>query len=181
MLAIRLAVIVASLAAFAALAPAALAATPSPRSYLIVPGSSIGGVKIGQSFASGKAAWGARRGRCTEDRSLSFSQCFYRPGNARNKSRGEASFGAFEDRIGQIEIGAPLNGRGENVYTGPLMRFKTSKRIGLGSAIRAFRRSYPRATKARGSTAWEIRVRGAVTSFDFYKGRIAYVRTTRRG
>ncbi|HST38699.1 MAG TPA: hypothetical protein VLK58_04285 [Conexibacter sp.] len=147
--------------AVAALAPAAEAALPTFRDRTIVIGKSIGGVALGATAASAKAAWGRARGLCDE------ATCFYRPGDGRQSTGGEGSF-SFTPKVVRIELKAPLaSGRAGYAYRAPFTTPKTDKGIGIGSTPAAVKRAYPAARAVRGSPMLQI-VRGQISTLFTY-------------
>ena len=131
--------------------PAAASATaPTPSSRLIVPGRSIGGVAVGQTFTRAKALWGPG------------AECFGSPfpgppGEPEPRSctwvvgpdgnLGTASIsGTTRDGVTAVDISAALGPDGLAV-TSPLRALRTARSIGLGSSGRAVRRAYPRALR----------------------------------
>lgn len=138
----------AAVAAVAAAAPATGNAAGPPRfpSTVIVPGVSVGGVSIGQSFATARRRWGGRPSCVTNTFDHSI-ECGYvdsrdaRTGYTYLKGTGDGKVYAI-----QLIVGAP---GGRHLYVGPLTRLKTAKRIGFGSSLGAFRRAYPGAAQRR--------------------------------
>jgi hypothetical protein len=118
-----------------------LAALPVPTSRLIVPGRSLGGVKLGGTFAAGLKAWG-RGATCTQG--TRFHICSY---TTSNFADGNAGFtGKPGGRIDMIQVAAGYTGRDPNFKTS-LVKFKTAKGVGLGSTSRAVKSAYPKAKR----------------------------------
>lgn len=129
-------------AAMAAPAPAS-AALPAAKSKTIVPGRSIAGVKVGMTAAQALAAWGSAGTDCTAQSTR--TDCYYR-GTAR---QGDAHFTldtAGKVTLVSVQIGQMSNGN--PIYSGPLTKWRTSKRIGLGSTTRQVVKAYPKAKGA---------------------------------
>lgn len=125
-----------------ALAPASAAAQlPSPSSRTIVPGRSIGSVALGMSVQRAVAAWGAGSA-CTE---LSRSTSCYWAGT---DLQGSANF--VVDGAGKVVlISISAGRRGDNLaYAGPLLTWRTRKKIGLGSSTTAVVKAYPKQIKS---------------------------------
>jgi len=149
------------------LALPAAATLPHPRSKLIVPGRSIGGVRIGQTSAAARAAWG--------------------PGDTCiNKVSGECSWITIHDgvasftlragRVVDVAIAAGPKAAGY-AFDGPLRSLRTRRGIGIGSSVADVRVAYPglRRTERELLVVADHRV----TSFTISGGRVAGV-TVRR-
>lgn len=125
-----------------ALAPAvARAELPTPSSRTIVPGTSIGGVAIGMTVKRAVAAWGAGSA-CTE---LSRSTSCYWTGSDLD---GSANF--VVDAAGKVVlISISAGRRGDDLaYAGPLLKWRTRKKIGLGSTTVVVVKAYPKQIKS---------------------------------
>jgi hypothetical protein len=115
----------------------ALAAYPRPKSYLIAPGESFGGVSIGESLSKVKTAWGRPNACASDGCDYEGSDKKYSPNEVADVS---VQHGNVTDvRIGAFDVDSSLP-RGPYAQ---LLKFKTSKGIGLGSTIAAARRAYP--------------------------------------
>lgn len=133
-------------AAALALPAVASAKLPSYADHTFVPGVGIGGVKLGQTHAQAKRAWGSG-GACTD------FYCTYQ--DARRPALGSATFG-FEDgkrgRVSNITIYVGTDARGKPVFRTPLAAAKGVNGVGLGSSRRAVKAAYPKAKAIRGVT-----------------------------
>jgi hypothetical protein len=121
-----------------ALAPAtASAALPRPASTAIVPGKSIGGVRIGMTVKSALAHWGAGS-HCTAAtirRSCTWTG---------SGTQGTVAFNVgFTGKVRSITITAGHNERSQ-IYKGPLQGWKTSRGIHLGSSAASVVKAYPK-------------------------------------
>ncbi|HUO74913.1 MAG TPA: hypothetical protein VMU39_29375 [Solirubrobacteraceae bacterium] len=133
-----------------ALPAGALARLPHPKTTLIVPGVSIGGVKIDMTQAQVFHEWGSTGcipGLCT----------WQGPGNPAHAERATVSF--FKGKVIQIDINAgTTNGTNVKFKPGTLSKWKTAKNIHLGSTRASVKRAYP-AAKANNSTGvagWDL-------------------------
>jgi hypothetical protein len=131
----------------------ASARLPHPKTTLIVPGTSIAGVKIDMTQSQVFHEWGRTHcipGLCTWQGS----------GNPSHAERATVSF--FKGKVIQIDINAgTTNGTNVKFKPGQLSTWKTGKNIHLGSTKDAVKRAYPRA-KANNSTG--------VNGFDLRSG-----------
>jgi hypothetical protein len=127
----------------------ALARLPSPKTTLIVPGTSIGGVKIGMTQTQVFHQWGGTScipGLCT----------WQGPGNPSHSERATVSF--VKGKVIQVAINAATRGLNLKFTPGQLSKWKTGKNIGLGSTRGSVKRAYP-AAKANNSTGvagWDL-------------------------
>src|SRR4051812_19774510 len=142
-------------------APAAHAALPKPRSTTIKPGSSIAGVKVGMDAQAALKLWGAGS-NCVE---TAAGRCTW---------KGSASQGSayFEERAGKvIEVGidAGQKPNGENVYKGPLVKWKDKKKIGLGSTLTKTAKAYKKGFSNGGG--WQLNAGSRVTFWTTSEGR----------
>ena len=149
------------------IAVSAAAALPQPRSKLIEPGRSIGGVRIGQTSAAARAAWGPGE-TCINKVSGECSWITLRDG--------VASFTLRAGRVVAVAIAAGSKGGGY-AFDGPLRALRTRRGIGIGSSIADARIAYPglRRTERELLVVADHRV----TSFTISDGRVAGV-TVRR-
>ena len=131
----------------------ALARLPGPKTTLIVPGTSIAGVKIGMSQTQVFHQWGSTGcipGLCT----------WQAPGNPSHAERATVSF--VKGKVIQVDINAATSGNNLKFTPGQLSKWKTGKNISLGSTRNAVKRAYP-AAKANNSTG--------VAGWDLFGGR----------
>lgn len=103
------------------------AALPKPSSTKIVPGRSIGGVRLGMSLGQVRAAWGAggiseAGDACTDDGSR--TSCIWTGGSTRERALVGFSQGGGVDRV--TISGGP---------TSPLARWRTSRGFGIGTGV----------------------------------------------
>ena len=121
-----------------ALAPAAASARlPTPPSKAIVPGKSIGGVRIGMTVRSALAHWGAGS-HCTA--ATIRRSCTWTGSGA----QGTVSFNVgFTGKVRSITIAAGHN-ETTQIYKGPLQGWKTSRGIHLGSSAASVVKAYPK-------------------------------------
>jgi hypothetical protein len=119
--------------AIALSAPAALANLPSQHDKRVVPFKSIGGVRIGDSFAAARGAWGKPSGPSHCD---GTSSCTYEAKN------GEAVFDVGTHGVFDVYIEINLNTVHPSWKT-PLTAFHTSKGIHLGSTLAQIKAAYP--------------------------------------
>jgi hypothetical protein len=146
---------------------------PKPTTTLIVPGKSIGGVALGANAKSVHKAWGKTK-ECVE-------ACIYEGGKNGDESPATAaalleepaSGGAFT--VGRIFIEAGEKRVGNEIEPDldtPLVEFKTSKGIGLGSSIGEVQRAYPSAKKqgSPGVTTITLKGKGEIETMFIAKG-----------
>lgn len=122
------------LGGFALTAPAAQANLPAPPTKLIVPFESVGGVKLGESYAAARAAWGKAKGgtsNCTPGLG-----CYYDDGRG-----GHAQFTCQNNRVTNVYIAAYLGAKVS--YSKSLAAWHTSKGVGLGSSFSKLKHAYP--------------------------------------
>jgi hypothetical protein len=156
------------------------AALPKPKTTLIVPNKSIGGVALNFKASQVKAAWG---GSCEEFR------CLYEAPKKGTKTPSVASVALEGNATGggtpkawliSINVGRKTVGD-ESVpdFDTPLSEFKTSKGIGLGSTVAELTRAYPKAKKTPvpgGSSFFTISGPGEIaTTFATEENRITAV------
>jgi hypothetical protein len=155
----------AALAATAAVPAAASAKLPSPSSKTIVPGRSIGGVKLGMDARTAVKKWG-RGGSCQASIGAS---CTWQG----TPKQGSAVFIVTEGKVSSIRIEVGQKPNDEPYYRGPLTKWRTPKRIGPGSRIRAVQKAYPKAKPGGGGL--ELASGGRRTLFDSSLGRVAAI------
>jgi hypothetical protein len=153
------------------LAPAAGAALPSNRDKTIVPGVSIGGVKVGIGARRAVAIWGPSQ--CGQAADL---LCHYEasPSSA-NFNTGHTAFQLTGGTVTQVSITSAYDfDRGRNrvpLFGRALKRYKTADGIGLAATVAQVRRAYPAIrgrTYGGGVEAVYTLGRGArATEFDF--------------
>jgi len=157
-----------------ALPASAAARLPDPNSNLIVIGKSLGGVTLGHSFASAKAAWGSTRGKCQTSRA--FSSCRYAASLTR--SLGEGGFAADNGKVTSVNITAGRSSSGKPVFPAALKALKTSKGIGMGSTATALKKAYKH-IKHQGSgefVSYYLTGPGkAVTNFTVESGKVTQI------
>lgn len=145
-------------------APAlAEAKLPHPKTTAIKPGTSIAGVKLDMTKTQAFAAWGSTR--C-----LLPTLCeWHGPGKPGQQE--VASISLVNGRVVQITIKAAVVGAAsQSVKLGPLARWRTSKRIALGSKRSAVAKAYPAARPNLGE---------AVNGYDLFAGSGKSLRYTR--
>lgn len=124
------------------LAPAAGAALPSNRDKTIVPGASIGGVKLGMGARAAVAAWGPSR--CAEAADI---LCHYEvaPSSA-NFNTGNAAFELAGGKVAAVSITSAYDFDSSGNTTADISRalakYKTASGIGLGAGIAQLKRAY---------------------------------------
>jgi hypothetical protein len=122
--------------ALAAAPPAAQAKLPSPATMRIVPGSSIGGVKLGMRASTAVKTWG-RGGTCAK---RIDAVCTWQ-GTPR---QGTALFTVDHHRVTSIRIEVGQRPDDHPAYSGPITKWKTAKGIGIASRLSAVKKAYPR-------------------------------------
>jgi hypothetical protein len=137
-----------TLAALAVAAPAAQAKLPASGGKSIVPGSSIGGVKLGMKAAAAVRKWG-KGGTC--DTAIGVS-CSWEG----SMKQGRLRFDITDGKVSTITIEAGQRPTTyEPVYSGPITKWKTSKGIRIGSDLRKVGKKYPRAKPDGGGLVLE--------------------------
>jgi hypothetical protein len=134
--------LVLSLALLALAAPAGAAAKlPQKGGKLIVPGSSVGGVKLGMTPEQAVKKWG--KGGSCDVTTVGAASCRYE-GSAKN---GRARFDIGRDgKVSRIVLTAGLKADGFASHKGPITKWHTKKGIKVGSALRRVLKVYPKAT-----------------------------------
>lgn len=133
-------------AALAVVAPTALAgksddSAPPPEPTdptIVVAPNSLGGVSVGQSSADAEAAWG-NTGECTSGSAGGSSTRSCRYGSP---TKGSADLLALGDQVQAVGIMAPLGKHGFR-FKGPMMKFRTTEGLGLGSKLSKVAKAYP--------------------------------------
>lgn len=129
------------LSAVVAQAPAvAEAAHPRFSSNRIVPGQSIGGLKLGMSLAGAKQAWGAG---ATCEMTDGYGYCQWRAAGDEGGDKGEGRVGFTSGKVDGIRITAAAGSNGY-VIKEPFTKPKTSKGIRIGSKVSQVRKAYPK-------------------------------------
>jgi hypothetical protein len=141
--------ILACLAVLALVLPAsACAALPKPKTTLIVPNKSVGGVALGAKASQVTSAWG-KNNQCALD-------CIYEASPKGNETPSGASVLLEEKSTGapgtawliSLHVGfKSVNGESVPSFDTSLTKFKTAKGIGLGSKASELAKAYPRAKK----------------------------------
>lgn len=157
--------VVLSLAAMPAAAGAAL---PKPKTKLIVPGKSIGGVALNMATAKAKAQWGPG------------AKCTKTPASGTVKAQEGCDWRTFDSIISPSAHITFLGGKvylvvitgGRDAKTGKLKghdfaAWKTAKGIAVGSKISAVGPAYPAAKRnlSEGGSGWDLITPKAITSF----------------
>ena len=166
----RHALLAAGLAGALALPAVADAGFPAPRSTLISPGASIGGVKLNSSYKNAHAAWGGG-GACQVK-----VDCVYYAGSGKvaPTTSPQAMFSVLGGKVYRIQLQAAALGQGT---THPLDAYKTVKGIGLGSTKAQLLKAYPKATNNPTSPDYyTLKGKGTIfTSFVLTKGHVATI------
>lgn len=116
-------------------APPATAALPGG-SKVIVPGTSIGGVKIGMPAEAARTKWGTG-GTCDE---AIDDTCRYADG-----AGASLAFEVADGKVSLVSIRVATDDRGNPRFRGAILSWKTAKKIRIGSPTRAVRKAYPKA------------------------------------
>ena len=151
----------AAVAATLLAAPSAHAALPTPKSTTIKPGSSIAGVKIGMDAQAALKLWGTGS-NCID---VAAGRCKWE-GSA---SQGSAYFEEREGKVIEVGIDAGQKPNGENVYKGPLVKWKDKKKIRLGSTLRSTAKAYKKGFSNGGG--WQLNAGSRVTFWTTSGGR----------
>jgi hypothetical protein len=144
--------------------PAAEAKLPSPPTKLIVPGRSIAGVKLGMKAEDAVKKWG-KGSECDEVVGVS---CHWRG----TMKQGSARFDVRDGKVYSITITAgqkPVTF--DNVYRKPLVKWKTAKKVGLGTSLYTVGKKYKKAKPDGGGLALSSGKRE--TLFSSSGGRVA--------
>jgi hypothetical protein len=120
-------------------APAAEAKLPSPPNGLVVPNKSIAGVKLGMKAEKAVKVWG-KGGSC--DEVVSSTSCRWDG----TMKQGSARFDVVDGKVHSITITAGQKPNADpNYRSGPLLKYKTAKKVGLGSTLQKVARKYKKA------------------------------------
>jgi hypothetical protein len=117
-------------------APAANASLPKPKSKLIKPGVSIGGVKLGMDAQKATQLWGTGS-NCNE---AAVGRCTW----AGTAKQGSAYFEVKDGKVAEVGLVIGQRANGVPIYSGPLSKWKDKKKIGLGSTQQATAKAYPK-------------------------------------
>jgi hypothetical protein len=155
-----------TMALFALAVPAAEAKLPAKGGKLIVPGKSIGGVKLGMDAAAAVKKWGTG-GTC--DAAVSTS-CRWDG----TMKQGSLRFDVTNGKVSTIVITAGQKpATYEPVYKGPITKWKTAKKVGIGTALRTVAKKYPKAFPDGGGL--QLRSGKIATYFSSSFGRTATI------
>jgi hypothetical protein len=155
-----------TLALFALAAPAADAKLPAKGGKSIVPGKSIGGVKLGMAATAAVKKWG-KGGTCDE---VVGTSCRYDG----SMKQGTMRFDVTNGKVSTIVINAGQDPKTfEPVYKGPITKWKTSKKVGIGTAMRKVAKKYPKGFADGGG--WQLRTGKISTYFSSSLGRAATI------
>jgi hypothetical protein len=152
-------------------APGAQAKLPKPKSTLIVPGKSIGGVSLNMSESKAKAAWGSGS-KCTKipaaGTQKSSDLCDWADkGNASYVARAHITFLGGKVYFIEIVTAKTTDPRTSKPTGKQFAAWKTAKGIAIGSKSSAVGKAYPAAKKnnSEGGSGWDIITSKAITSF----------------
>jgi hypothetical protein len=157
-----------------ALAATAFAGVPHPSTRLIVPGKSLGGVRLGGTFAAARKAWGPGAD-CRKN--FSMRVCVYKTNSYADGSAGFSSRSG--GRIDEITLNAGFTRNSTPIFTNSVARFRTSKGIRLGSTSAAVRKAYPDVKRRSGSASYPLVLSGpgeATTTFQISRRRVIGIR-----
>lgn len=146
-------------------ATAAEARLPSPTTKRIVPGRSIGGVKIGMDARTAVKKWG-RGGTCA--RTIGNS-CTWQG----TPKQGAAIFIVDDGRVSSLRIEVGSRSNDLPAYSGPITKWRTAKGIAIGSRMKSVAKAYPKA-KPDGS-GLTLRSGSRRTLFESSLGRVASI------
>lgn len=155
-----------ALLVLAVAAPAADAKLPSSGGKLIVPGKSIGGVKLGMDAAVAVKKWG-KGGSC--DAAVG-PQCLWEG----TMKQGSLRFDVTNGKVSTIVITAGQTPKNYYpVYKGPITKWKTSKKVGIGTTLRTVGKRYPKAFPDGGGL--QLRSGKIATYFSSSLGSVASI------
>jgi hypothetical protein len=133
----RATVLVIALALGAAVPATASAKLPKPKSTTIVPGTSIGGVSPGMSIKRALKIWGSGS-TCTA--ATVAARCAW----VGTGKQGQAYVEVGRDgKVYNVVIESGLK-NGAPVFSGPLLNWKTRKKVRLGMTLHAIYLKYPK-------------------------------------
>ena len=162
----RLAVLALVLAGALGLPAAASADLPSFAGSTIVPGTSAGGVKLAMAADTAIAKWGGNEA-CPKP--FTGYECRWRAA-----SGGAYASLTFKDgKVVAIDLSVGTTSTGNPVFTGPLMKLKLRKKVGMRSTLRQVLKAYP---KLRGSPSGAaLGSGGRTTTFSTSGGRVTEI------
>jgi hypothetical protein len=139
---------------------------PSFPSRAIVPGSSLGGVKLGTAADAAIARWGGNEA-CPKP--FTGFECRWRA-----TSGGSSATLFFKGgKVAAVAVRVGTTSTGNPVFTGPLMKLKARSKVGLRSTLRQVLRAYP---KLKGSGSGGALGTGArATTFSTSGGRVTEI------
>ncbi len=147
-------------AAISVLAPAAAANLPSSKDTQIVPFKSLGGVRLGDSFATAKKTWGKTTGKSHCDHT---SSCTYQD------KTGVAVFDVGSHGVFNVYIEINVNTTHPSWKT-PLTAFHTSKGIRLGSTLAQIKAAYPGGGAVNAGGYYVVKSRNGTSLLFFIDG-----------
>jgi hypothetical protein len=155
-----------TLAVLAVSVPAAEAKLPAKGGKSIVPGKSIGGVKLGMDAAAAVKKWG-KGGTCDE---VVGTSCRWDG----TMKQGSLRFDVTDGRVSTIVIEAGQNPKNYYpVYKGPITKWKTSKKVRIGTTLQKVAKKYPKAFPDGGGL--QLRSGKISTYFSSSLGRVATI------
>ena len=138
-------------------------ALPKVKNHLVIPGKSIGGLKLGTGMGKAKRMWQAKkRGHC-ENPGYAPPDCWFvesRP----DLYDGAMGFFGRKHKVEQVYVTVGLNGRPSR---SSVTAFVTPEGIRIGSSVRKLRRTYGsrlKLTREYDSKSFKIRHHGRVTT-----------------
>lgn len=156
-----------ALAALALPVAATAAPLPSPSTTVIKPGVSIGGLKLGASLKKAQSAWGSVP--CKQD--IEFLNCTYG-----TKRKGVGTYSITGGTVSNVAISVGVTKAGKPSYSGPLLKLKTTKGIGLGSTRKAVKQAYPSIAVSAESGVMRLKGKGSrYTSITLTKNRVSTI------
>jgi hypothetical protein len=154
-----------ALAAVALAVPAdASAHLPVKGGKLIVPGKSIGGVRLGMKAERAANVWGKKGGSCSQT-TVGAVSCRYDAGK-----QGTARFDIGSDgKVNAIYLESGHKSDGTAIYKGVITKWHTKKGIQIGSSLQKVLKKYPKAQPDGGGV--EIATPKSTTFFAGSEGR----------